>query len=132
MTSHTVHFEHWVRLVRHCMDAAEAHTYAITRDELDSLERSWRRSLFEERYDSLPHCAFCGGPFGESQKDRSVPRKETLGALESPMCLSVWNMLDRDPTLLRVIASLANGGERSLCNYCHTRVTVSRDAAEAL
>jgi len=77
-------------------------------------------------------CAFCKEQFYDHPKCTRVAREATLRSLESAMCLSVWNMFQRDPTLLQVIASLSGGPHRCLCNYCHTRVTVSRDAAEAL
>lgn len=96
------------------------------------------RSMYREK----DVCAFCYEEFSDvSEKCRRVEWSRTYAALEHMRVLDrpttlggllLGAHMNTNPDYVRVVVALARAEGLSLCNYCHTRVTVSRDAAEAL
>ncbi len=69
-------------------------------------------------------CVFCSNYFASYDKGKIIPRELSIAAMKEGAADNINASI--------ALRRLEENTDRSLCNYCHTRISVSREAAEAL
>lgn len=79
-------------------------------------------------------CAFCAVGFDDTPRSKRIERSVSIASVgEGRMNTTLSEMLSQHgDKALEVLATLAASPSNALCNYCHTRASISREAAEAL